>query len=425
MFRLKIVCFALVWAFVAAVGSCLLGQSRDHARLAVDVVYLKNQKQLRGFVLSQKMDELQIAIAKSWLEKEDRDACLQAVEFAKQSAAKAKLTLKERIQKLLNADAQAVGQPAARNGAFHFFLGKELERIDAELENPQNEPYQFVILKIKPATLSRVNIASDQNRKLAVWSWHERLADIETRKPSSLVDELKDKKVDPTRVPPDLSDRFYPTEESEEQWTIRLAIVSHGLDKPVEFQGSGDVMLLVDSKDQQPDLSSLMGQLMQSQMSSLLEELTGTGKKPSRKTLEDSDWIKSAISKAEKMKASYFRATNVRTDVLAGTSTVDSAFLALQATGKWTIAWHAASVQSLADQKQDAISRILEDPQVKAIQEQFETAGINNATLDQGIRAGAATMAAQKVANSEFQEFIDRYLKSLSQPPVLWSSKKQ
>lgn len=424
MFRLQFICFALVSAAVAFGGSNLLGQPRDQARLAVDVVYLKNQKQIRGFVLSHGADELQIAVAKSWLEKDDRDAYLKAVEFAKQAAAKAKLTLKERIQKLLNADAQAGGQPVARNGAFNFFLGKELERIDAELENPQDEQYQFVIFKVKPATLSRVNIASDQNRKLAVWSWYEKLADIETRKPSSLVDELKNKKVDPTLAPPDLSDRFYSTEERDEQWTIRLAIVSHGLDKAIEFQGSGDIMLLVDSKDQQPDLSSLMGQMMQSQMSSLLEELTGTGKKSTRKTLEDSDWVKSATSKAEKMKAGYFRATNVRTDVLADSSTVESTFLVQQATGKWTIAWQATSVQNMADQKQDAMSRILDDPQVKAIQGQFETAGVGGASLDKGIRAGAATMVAQKMTNSEFQEFMDRYLKSLSQPPVLLLSKK-
>jgi hypothetical protein len=425
MFRLKFICFVLVSAVVASSCSSLRGQPRDQARLAVDVVYLKNQKQVRGFVLKQGPDELQIAVAKSWLEKEDRDAYVKAVEFAKQSGAKAKLTLKERIQKLLNADAQVGGQPVARNGAFHFFLGKELERIDAELENPQEEPCQFVILKIKPATLSSVNIASDQNRKVAVWSWHERLADIETRKPSSLVDELKSKKVDPTHVPPDLSDRFYPTEEGDEKWTIRLAIVSYGLDKAIEFQGSGDVMLLVDSKAQPLDLSSLMGQLLQSQMSSLLEDLMGTGKKAPRKMLDDSDWIKSAISKAEKIKASYFRATNVRTDVLAGTSTVESAFVVQQETGKWTIAWHAASVQSMAEQKQDAISRILDDPQVKAIQVQFETAGINGAALDQGIRAGAATMVAQKLANREFQEYMDRYLNSLSHPPVRLPTKMQ
>ncbi len=424
MFRLKFICFALVSVVVACGGGNLLGQPRDQARLAVDVVYLKNQKQIRGFVLSHGADELQIAVAKSWLEKDDRDAYLKAVEFAKQAAAKAKLTLKERLQKLLNVDAQAGGQPVARNGAYRFFLGKELERIDSELENPQDEQYQFLILKVKTATFSRVNIASDQNRKLAVWSWYEKLADIETRKPSSLVDELKNKKVDPTLAPPDLSDRFYPTEEGDEQWTIRMALVSHGLDKAIEFQGSGDVMLLVDSKDQQPDLSSLMGQMMQSQMSSLLQELTGTGKKHSRKTLEDSDWIKSATSKVEKMKAGYFRATNVRTDVLADTSTVESAFLVQQENGKWTIAWQATSVQSIADQKQDAISRILDDPQVKAIQGKLESGGVGGASLDKGIRAGAATMVAQKMANSEFQEFMDRYLKSLSQPPVLMPSKK-
>jgi len=425
MARLKFLCLASVWAFVVSFDAELLGQPRDQARLAVDVVYLKDQKQVRGFVLSQGTDELQIAVAKNWLEKDDRGTYLKAVESSQKAATNAKLTLKERIQKLLIANTHLDGQPDARKGAFTFFLGKEAERIDLELENPQDEPYQFVVLKIKPATLSRVNIASDANRKLAVWSWSERLVDIETRKPSSLIEELKSKKVDPTLVPPDLSDRFFPTEEGEEQWATRIAIVSHRLDKSIEFQGSGDVMLLIDSKDQKLDLSSMMGQIMQSQMNSLLQELTGTGKKSSRTASEDSDWIKSAISKAEKMQSGYFRATNVRTDLLADTSTVESAFLVLQANGKWTIAWQATTVQFMADQKPDAMIQILDDPQVKTIKAQLENTSLSGGSIDKGIRAGAATMVAQKTANNEFQQFTDRYLKNLSQPPVLLPSKKQ
>lgn len=83
-----------------------------------------------------------------------------------------------------------------------------MERVELELETPPEDEYQFVILKMKVSALSRVNIASDQNRKLAVWSWYERLADVETRKPSSLADELKNKKVDPTLAPPNLQTGF-------------------------------------------------------------------------------------------------------------------------------------------------------------------------------------------------------------------------
>jgi len=424
MARLKFVYVALVLALVSSDGGDLLGQRRDQAKLAVDVVYLKDQRQIRGFVLSQSADELQIAVAKGWFEKDDRGAYIKAVESSRQEAANAMRTLKGRLRKLLSANGQEDGLPDARKGAFTFFLGKEIERIDLELENPQDEPYQFVVLKIKPASLSRVNIASDGNRKLAVWSWSERLVDVETRKPSSLFDELKDKKINPTLAPPDLSDRFYPTEEGDEQWAVRIAIASHRLDKAIEFQGSGDVMLLIDSNDQQPDLSSLMVQMMQSQMSSLLQELTGTGEKSSRTALGDIDWIKSVINKAEKMQSRYFRATNVRTDLLADTSKVESAFLVQQASGKWTIAWQATSIQNMANQKPDAINRILDDPQVKSIKAELEKTGLSGSSLDKGIRAGAATMVAQKLANNEFQEFTDRYLKNLSQPPILLPSRK-
>ena len=398
-----------------------LGQQRDLSRLAVDVVYLKNQKQIRGFVLSQGTDELQIAVAKSWLEKDDRDAYLKAVQSSQEAATKAKQTLKERLVKLLKSNPPVEGQPEERNRAFDFFLGKELERVDSELENPPVAEYQFVVLKIRSATLSRVNIASEPNRKLAVWSWYERLADVESKKPSILIEELKNKKVDPSLAPPDLSDRFYPNEEGDEPWSIRIAIVSHRLDRSIEFQGSGNVMLHVNAKDPQLDVASLMEQMMQSQMSSLLEELSGAGKKTSRKSLEESDWIKSAITKAEKMKVGYFRATNVRTDPLGDSSTVESAFLVQQANGKWTIGWQATAVEKMSDQKQDEIARVLDDPQVKAIRSQLDTAG----SLDQGMRAGAATMVAQRKINSEFQEFADKYLKNLTQPPVLLSQKKQ
>lgn len=425
MTRIRLVCIAFALSFVTLWAGVSFGQPRDQSRLAVDVVYLKNQKQIRGFVLSQGTDELQIAVAKSWLEKDDRDAYLKAVQSSQQAATKSKQTLKNRLQKILKARTPVEGQPDERNRAFDFFLGKELERIDLELENPPDAEYQFVIVKIKSAALSRVNIASDQNRKLAVWSWYERLADVESRKPSSLIEELKNKKVDPTLAPPDLSDRFYPSEEGEEQWTTRIAIVSHRLDKPIEFQGSGNVMLNVNTKDPQLDVASLMEQMMQSQMSSLLEELTGAGKKSSRRTLEDSDWIKSAVSKAEKMKVGYFRATNVHTDLLADTSTVESAFLVRQANGKWTICWQSTSVEKMSDQKQDEITRVLDDPQVKAIRSQLETTGVGGGSLDQGIRAGAATMVAQRKANNEFQLFADKYLKNLTQPPVLLPSKKQ
>lgn len=116
MTRLPIVYFAFVLSIVASGTGDLLGQLRDQSRLAVDVVYPKNQKPIRGFVLSQGTDELQIAVAKTWLEKDDPDAYLKAVESSQQMAANAKRTLRDRIQKLLKTKEQA-GEQAVRKMA--------------------------------------------------------------------------------------------------------------------------------------------------------------------------------------------------------------------------------------------------------------------------------------------------------------------
>ena len=419
----RLICYAITWMVIVGAVSSAFGQARDPSTLAVDVVNLKSHKQIRGFVLSANvMEDVRVAVSREWLEKEVPDTFLKAQEAAKQEAVRARLQLRDRLNNLINEQAQFNDPAQVLNGAFVFFVRKELERIESEIENPTDEECQFLVLKIKPTAISDINVANDANRRIAIWSWHERLSDIELRKPSSLLTELKSKKIDATLIPPDLASRFYAVDESEDQWHIRLAIVSQQLNKPIEFQGSGDVMIQI-GNDKQPELASLMGQMMQSQMNSLLQELSGNTKKLTPKKLDDADWTKSAISQAEKIKASYFRATNVRMDPARGSATVESAFLAKLESGRWILVWHSSTDQSASQQKEDTIKRIANDPQVKAIQTQFEALGIVGAGLDQAIQMGAATMTAQRMVNDEFQQFVERHLKQLNSPPILMDVK--
>ena len=412
MDKRNLVWFASACMLVVVANTSAFGQNRESARFVVDVVHLKNQKQIRGFVLSAKPNEdVSIAVSKGWLEREDQAAYAKAEESAKQESAKARLQLRDRLKILVNDPAQM------RDGAFGFLVRSELERIESEIENPPDQENQFLVLRVKSTTVSSLNIASDANRKIAVWSWHERLPDVESRKPSSLASELKLKKIDATTAPPDLASRFYVTSEGDEHWTIRLAIVSYRLDKSIEFQGSGEVMLLVGG-EQPPDFASLMGQMMQSQLNSLVQELTGVSKKPSNLKSDESEWTKSAISQAEKRNATYFRATNVRTEPSGNAATVESIFMVKLASGQWTAAWKTRNSQFASEQNADAIKRITNDPQVKAIQTQFVALGGAGVSLDSAIKIGAATMTAQRIANEEFLRFSERYVKQLNSPPV-------
>jgi hypothetical protein len=418
MDRRIFIVYALIWMVVAPVGPMAFGQTRDLARVAVDVVHLKNRKQIRGLVLSTNpSDELTVAVSCEWYEKEDRDAYLRALENAKQGAVKARLQLRDRLERTLAPPGQADGQVGLQKGAFQFFLKKELERVDSEIQNPPVDDIQFLLIGIKSAAISSLSRANDSNRKIALWSWYERLVEVESRKPNSLNAELNAKKINVTSTPPNLATRFYASEESEEQWTVRLAIVSHRLDKPIEFQGTGALMFLV-GNGQPPDIASLMGQMMQSQASSLLEELSGSPKKPNAITVERSVWVQSAVAQAEKRQASYFRATHVRMETLHDTAAVDSVFMVKHESGKWTTAWQSNSVQYASEQKEDALTRITNDPQIKAIQTQFEGLGGTGGSMDKAIRMGAATMAAQRFVNDEFQLFTEGYLNRLSGPPI-------
>ncbi len=410
--------YVLFWVAFASAGSLASGQTRDQSRVVVDVVHLKNRKQIRGLVLRQNpSDELAVAVSCEWYEKEDRDAYLKAFEKAKQSSVNAKMQLRDRLQRVLEPPIPADGQAGLPIGAFQFLLKKELERVDSEIQNPPVDDIQFLLIGIKSSAVSSLSRANDSNRKIALWSWYERLAEVESRKPSSLSMELNAKKIDATSTPPNLATRFHASEESEDQWMVRLGIVSHRLDKPIEFQGSGESMLPV-INGQLPDIASLMGQMMQSQMSSLLEELTSGSKKSTVSSNERSVWMQSAVAQAEKMKASYFRATHVRLESLLETAAVDSAFWVKLESGKWRAVWQSSSVQSASEQKEDAIKRITNDPQIRAIQTQFETLGGTGGSMDKALRMGAATMGAQRLVNDEFQLFSEEYLNRLSGPPI-------
>ena len=399
--------FLMIWTLAALLISTAFGQTRDAARQVVDVVHFKNQKPIRGLILDESPSSgLVVAVSKKWLERENPEAYAKALAAAEKEASKARLQFRDRLRSIAE----------TKTGAIGFVVSRELDRIEKEIEAPPQDEYQFFALPFKSSIVTNRNGASTPNRKLAVWSWHEGLMDVETRSPSSLQEELKSKGIDIRLIPPSLADRFYPREESDDQWRVRMAIVSHRLDKPIEFQGSGDVMLAVGG-EQRPDVAILMGRMMQSQMNTLLQELANGGKSAT-KNQGSTHWIKEAIAQAEKLDALYFRATQVKMDSLQGIADVESVFMSKLENGDWAVTWKAAMAQKSSDQKQEEVDRIRDDPQFKEIQKHLDQFGGTSSSLDTAIRMGAATKSAQSLVDQEFQQFSERYLKRLNAPPV-------
>ncbi|MEI7462745.1 MAG: hypothetical protein WCK15_25360, partial [Pirellula sp.] len=272
--------------------------------------------------------------------------------------------------------------------------------------------------------IANLILASESNRRVAIWGWSERLPKIESREVSDILKELKSKvqDFDVTLTLPDLSPRFPMMEQSESQWRLRLAIVSHGLAERIEFQGSGKMMIQVGDDKQPQSANAIMTQMLQAQSESVLGELLGDllGDPKSKSLLPDSksDWVKAAIVKTEALGMGYFHATNIKVDPLGETASVESVFMVKHVDGDWRVAWHGIRDERASQQTAESIVRVTKDSQIESLKNSLQAiVGVNDA-FDKAIRFGAATMTAQQNVNEQFETFVERYLRRLDGPPI-------
>lgn len=404
----RILFVKFVFVFVACMPTPTLAQTRSVSKNAVDTIQLRDKRQIRGIFLGVNADrQASIAVSSDWLNKFDKNLFAKTVQQSNQLATRARLQLRDRLK---------TWEPTRKFPSLDFMVSKELERIELEIEKPDPAPSQFLLLTLKSNSITSIQSASDANRSVALWSWYERLDDVETRQVSQLAEELKSKKVDSTLPPPDLSTRFPPVEEDDDHWTSRLALVSYRLAEPVEFQGSGEVMIQVGS-NAPPSIATLIPQILQSQMNSLVQELAEGTSYSEKATLFERDWVKRSIAQAEVKGNNYFRATHLRFGSDGQSIFVDSIFLVRLASGQWSLSWKNSSDQSALSATPESMKRIMEDPQIKSLQGALKLLGGSEA-FDKAIRVGSATMTAQTSVNDNFNSFVERYTRQLDSPPI-------
>ena len=421
--RMKFVCLLLV-SLLGLAPACALAQTAKSvplSQLGVDVVSLKSGKPVRGAILkSEANGSVAMAVPREWLERVNPELLtkLAADEAASQRTAWEEL--RDRLTKLL------ATPPESQRSV--FFMKEELERVEkllAQAEPP--EPTQFVWFESKREAIAKVTPSAPDRQRIAIWAWGERLKEVETRDVADLTRELKQKGVDPTTPAPDLSDQLAARTQDEREWAARLALVEYAFGTPLDFQGTADVLVQANGSRDLKDMAPVIAKVLRGQVDSFLKDLTGGGRPAKSKTASNNDWLKPAMREAEQLKATGFRATRVDLNVEGRQTAVQSAFVVRVGTGpqeqaQWETIWSHRETADATKVRAEAEARIANDPQVKQALDKVKSLGLGaEDQIQQAIRFGAATMAAQQAADSRFFEFRDRHLKHLDGPPLWWT----
>lgn len=385
------------------------------AQSSTDVVRLNGSKTVRGVIVYEHTDKsLTLAVTREWLRKSDAKnlARLEVEEFATRRTVFEQL--RDRIRNEL---------PSRPNdSAVAFLLKSELDRAEKVLaENDWQDRPQFLWVEVPAKNIGKVTRATPERRRIAMWSWHENLADVETRSAQDLVKELKANNVDPTQPPPDLSERFPGRPQDDREWNARMGLVSYSLDSPRDYHGTGDVLLRAERNANRVNLASLIQQYFSGDLDSFLNKLSGIPEKRLPPTGTSNRWLNDATVETEKDKLLGLRATRVDLNLAGREAAVRTVFRARVENLIWETIWEARDVQSADKERESMEALILQDPQLKPALDLVKSIGaVGEEQIRDAIRFGAATMAAQQAVDDQFTRFQGPYLKRLDGPPLLW-----
>ena len=202
-----------------------------HLHVAVDVVRLKSGTTLRGGIVHSAADgSLTMAVSREWLRKTNPAL------FTKRTSSDASVrrTALEELRDRVNRELGQIPEDS-RLGAFLRSERKRVERLLVEAPAPA-EP-QFVWIDLTKHEIARATPASAANRRIAGWSWYERLANVETRDAAELEQQLRQRGIDPAQRLPDLADRFPVRRQDEQEWAAHWRSSNTRSTSPSTFKG--------------------------------------------------------------------------------------------------------------------------------------------------------------------------------------------
>ncbi|HEY3963485.1 MAG TPA: hypothetical protein VGM05_02945 [Planctomycetaceae bacterium] len=388
------------------------------AELAVDQVTIKGEPKLLGAVLGRETDgKLAFAVGREWLKKTHPQFFDKAWRDETAETRAALTELRDRIAEWRKA--------RSPENEFDFFLKKEAERIERDLQavdaGTRKEDAPFLVIDVVPAKIERVVNQPPQRRAIANAAWREHLADVETRSAVSLIQELKQRKIAPVDDPQALFDLLPPRRENDAAWAARKALVEYQLRKPLDFQGTGDLVFRAGDKLQAAQGAKLIEELIKSVAGGSLPDLfdprAGKPARASTRATTGEKWLDVAVQTATAEDVAGFRVTRVEQNLPAQRVEVEIRFVARLPDGSWKTIWLHLEKADASKPRADAEQQIMQDPQVSAALDLVKSLGLGGEQeIKLAVRYGAATMEAQKTADSRFYQFRDRVLRRLDGP---------
>lgn len=385
--------------------------------LAVDVVQVRRGPKLLGAVLHRSgQGDVTLAVERDWLRQADR-------KFFTEQTARETEESRTAWQELIT---RLEAWKTARTGDDRLigFIESELARAKkrlAALDQPQDTVAapQFLIIDLTSKQIDRVQQQPADKRQVALVAWQEQLPDVAQRSASSLKRELERRDIKVEAEHPNLSDRLPIRRQTEAEWLARRAILEYAERKAVDFQGTGDLLVRTGDAKPQANLTQLLTQVLQSQLTSTLEDLLneGAGGKPAGRKPTASA-LEKARQEARQAGANGFRATRLDLEVDQGRVRVEGTFVARTGEKKWQRIWRTEEVLPAGGGKEQR-ERIRNDPQVKQALELLSSTGLAaNDALDTALGFGAATMTAQDHVNERFGQFLGIYRQHADGPPL-------
>jgi hypothetical protein len=401
-----LVAFALFSPDIATAQS----KSASGGQLGVDIVRLKAGRTVRGAIIQRTPDgALTVVVRRDWLQRAYPEWTTEIAAANADAQTAAWKDVSERLQALL---ADPPEEPR-----LSFFLRQEAERLGKQMESPP-EDSEFLWLELDAKQVAQATVAAPAKQRVVLWGWNERLVDVETRDAAALTKELQKVGIKTDASAPDLSNRLPARPQTDREWSARMAVVEYTLRKSFDLQGTGDTVFAT-TPGRPVDLNAVMPMLLQRQLQSVLNELTGASPVGGGEKSNDRAWLPGAIQAAEQAGVRGFRVTRVDVSTEAMRATVNSEFVARVEPEKWVMVWQTTETANASQVRPEQENRIMQDPQVKAALEAVRSLGLTaDGQLNVAVRVGAATMTAQQTVDQRFFEFRDRYVKRLDGPPL-------
>jgi hypothetical protein len=384
----------------------------DAKRLVVDVVWLKGGGELRGSILNVKDGQPTLmAVRREWLRKGNP----KRLEMEEEREAGQAREVDEELLKRL--DEWIAKREEDRN--LKAVLTLQRKRCQERLagEGKAGEPPEFVLVELTPEEIRRVLAQPADRRRLATVAWELRQPDVEMSVGTKLEPAVAAKIKDWRTHEADLSERLPALKQSDEEWSVRVALWEYMFRQPCDFQGTDAFVVRSDSGVERADVAALIAPALESTLTSQLGELLDPG--GSKPKPAPDRWRAAAIAATEKAKLGACRVTRVNVDPAASRGSVASDLLIQMPGGEWETLWKDESAVDVAAVREEDVEKIRNDPQVKAVAGALE--GLAGGQLDQALRFGAAVQGAQMQVDGRFSAFRERYSRRLTGPPLRWS----